>query len=72
MVVWLEIETWVIGKGGTKGGGQKGVSGWEKRYGGCWILWPLCVLGCISAVVVEDACVRDCKGLGVCIVGTVS
>jgi hypothetical protein len=35
-------------------------------------LWPLCVLGYISAVVVEDGCVRDCSVLGMCMVGTVS
>jgi hypothetical protein len=34
MVIWLEIETWVIGKGSTKRGGRKG-AGWEKRYGFC-------------------------------------
>jgi hypothetical protein len=44
--------------------------GWVKRYRGCWFLWPLCVFGFIS-VVVECVCVRDCKGLGLCIVGTV-
>jgi hypothetical protein len=29
------------------------------------------VFGCISVVVVEGACVRDCRGLGFCTVGTV-
>jgi hypothetical protein len=29
------------------------------------------VLGCISAVVVEGACVMDYRGPGLCIVGTV-
>jgi hypothetical protein len=33
-------------------------------------LWLLCVFGWIS-VVVEGACVRDCRGLGLCTVGTV-
>jgi hypothetical protein len=42
-----------------------------KSYGGCWVLWPLCVLGFISVVVVEGACVQDCRGLGLCTVGTV-
>jgi hypothetical protein len=41
-----------------------------KRYGSCWFLWPLCVFGCIS-VVVESVCVRNCRGLGFCTVGTV-
>jgi hypothetical protein len=30
-----------------------------------------CVFGCISIVVTETACVRDCRGLGLCTVGTV-
>jgi hypothetical protein len=37
---------------------------------GCWGLWPLCVFGCISTVV-EGACVRDCRWLRLCMVGTV-
>jgi hypothetical protein len=40
-------------------------------YGGCWVLWPLSVFVCISAVIVESARVRECKDLGLCIVGTV-
>jgi hypothetical protein len=51
-------------------GGKRG--GWGKRYGGCWVLWPLCELGCISVIVVEGACVRDCRGPELCTVGTVS
>jgi hypothetical protein len=34
-------------------------------------LWPLCVFGCVSTVVVEGACVRDFRRLEVCTVGTV-
>jgi hypothetical protein len=34
-------------------------------------LWPLCVFGCISVVVVGGICVRDCRGLELCAVGTV-
>jgi hypothetical protein len=41
-----------------------GVGEWGKQCGGCWVLWSLCVFGCISVVVVEGACVRDCRGLG--------
>jgi hypothetical protein len=41
------------------------------RYGGCWIWQPLCVFGCISIVVAEGICVKDCRGLGLCAVGTV-
>jgi hypothetical protein len=29
------------------------------------------VFGCISVVVLEGACVRDCRGLVLCTVGTV-
>jgi hypothetical protein len=32
---------------------------------------PLCVFGCLYGVVVESACVRDFRGLGLCRVGTV-
>jgi hypothetical protein len=39
--------------------------------GGCCFLWPLCVLECISVTVVYGACVRDCRGLGLCKVGMV-
>jgi hypothetical protein len=28
------------------------------------VLGPLCVLGCSSVVVVEGACVRNCRGIG--------
>jgi hypothetical protein len=38
MVVWLEIETWIIGTGGTKMEGREWVSGWGKEYGDCWVL----------------------------------
>jgi hypothetical protein len=51
------------------GGGERwgmGEGWWlGKRYAGCWVLWPLCVFGCISVVVVEGVCVRDCRGAGV-------
>jgi hypothetical protein len=65
MVIRLVIDFGGTGKGGTKR------SGWVKRYGGFWILWPLCVWGYISVVVVEGVCVRDCRGLGLYTVGTV-
>jgi hypothetical protein len=42
-----------------------------KRYGGSWGLWPLFVFECISFVVVDGACVKDCRGLGLCTVGAV-
>jgi hypothetical protein len=31
-----------------------------------------CVCGCFPVVVVEDVYVRDCRGLGLCKVGTIS
>jgi hypothetical protein len=39
--------------------------------GGYRVLGPLCVIVSISAIVVEGAYVRDCKGMGMCTVGTV-
>jgi hypothetical protein len=69
MVVWLEIENWVICKGSAKREWKGwGLVGGEK-YGGCLVLWPLCVLGYIYAVALEDACVWDYRRLG-CTVGT--
>jgi hypothetical protein len=47
-----------------KGGVGKGLGRWGKNYGGC-------MFGCIYVIVEEGVCVRDCKGLGLCIVGTV-
>jgi hypothetical protein len=29
------------------------VGEWGKHCRGCWVLWPLCVFGCISVVVVQ-------------------
>jgi hypothetical protein len=40
------------------------VGEWGKQCGDCWFLWSLCVFGYISVVVVEGACVWDCRGLG--------
>jgi hypothetical protein len=72
MFIRLGIETWVIIKAGTKSGEQKkGVNDYGKRYGGCWVLMPLCVLRCISAVVAEGTCVKDFRRQGLCTVGTV-
>jgi hypothetical protein len=42
-----------------------------KWYGGCWVLWPLCVFEWTSVVIGESACVRDCRWLGLYIVGIV-
>jgi hypothetical protein len=54
LVIRLDVEIWVIGKGGTKKGGwERG--GWGKRNRGFWVSWPLCVFGRISVVVVEGA-----------------
>jgi hypothetical protein len=45
------------------------VSG-RNSAGSAVFLWSLCVFGCIS-VVIEGACVRDCRDLGLCKVGAV-
>jgi hypothetical protein len=45
----------------TSGGWEK-VGGWVEGYQGCWVLWSLCVFGCISVVVVEGVCVRGLQG----------
>jgi hypothetical protein len=55
MVIRLDIETWVIDKGGTKKGVIKGGDWWRKWYGDFLVLWLLCVFVCISVVVVEGA-----------------
>jgi hypothetical protein len=52
-----------------KGEVGSGVGVWRKHCGGCWFFWSLYVFGCISVVVVEGACVRDCRDLGLCKVG---
>jgi hypothetical protein len=43
MVVWLEIETWVLGKGGTKTEGGKG--GWVRED--IWGLLGFVALVCV-------------------------
>jgi hypothetical protein len=42
---------------------------WEAVQVCCFFCGP-CVFGCVS-VVVEGACARGCKGLGMCNVGIV-
>jgi hypothetical protein len=54
-----------------KGRTGKGVVERRKRYRACWDFGPLCVFGYISFVVVEGACVRHYRGLGLYIVGTI-
>jgi hypothetical protein len=44
---------------------------WGKRCEGCWVLSPLCLLGCIFVVVMEGTCVKDYRDLGLCAVGIV-
>jgi hypothetical protein len=43
-----------------------------EAVGGLLVLLSLCGFGCISAVVEEDVCIRDCRCLGLCKVGIVS
>jgi hypothetical protein len=45
-----------------------GVGEWGKHCRGFWFL---SVFGYISVVIVELACVRDCRGVGLCKVGIV-
>jgi hypothetical protein len=47
------------------------MSGWVDIYGDCWVLWTLCVFGCISFVITDSVCIRDCNSLGLCAVGEV-
>jgi hypothetical protein len=65
MVIWLEIESWVISKDGPKGGVERVWDWWGKRYGVCWVLGPFCVFWYISAVVVEGAVSGIAEGWGV-------
>jgi hypothetical protein len=69
MVIRLVVNFGELVKVALKKGGKKGWMG--KRYGGSWGLWPLFVFECISFVVVDGACVKDCRGLGLCTVGAV-
>jgi hypothetical protein len=41
-----------------------------KRCRAYGVLGPSFVLGCSSVLVVEGACVRDCRRIGVCGAGT--
>jgi hypothetical protein len=47
------------------------VTEWRKQCEGCCFLWSFFVFCYTSVVVVEGACVRDCRGLGLCKVGIV-
>jgi hypothetical protein len=39
-VIRLDIDIWEIEGGRKRRNGKRG--GWmQKRYGGCWVLWPL-------------------------------
>jgi hypothetical protein len=51
MVIRLVIDFGKLIKVVLKREVGKGVDKWGRRYGGCWVLWPLCVFGCISVVV---------------------
>jgi hypothetical protein len=45
-----------------KEGQKQEYSEWGKWCEDCRVLEPLSVFGCSSSVVVEGACVRDCRG----------
>jgi hypothetical protein len=72
MVIRLVIDFWELVKVALKAGrGGKMIGEWGKMCGGFWVLWLLCVFGFIFVVVVEGACVRECRDLGSYTVGTV-
>jgi hypothetical protein len=71
VVIKVDIEICEIAKSGINKVAEKRICWWRIKYESGWVLWPLCVFGCISVVVVEDACVRDCRGLWLCTVGTI-
>jgi hypothetical protein len=54
-VIRLVTDLEELVKVALKRGVGKGIGGWGKWDGGCWVLWPLCVCVCISVVVVEGA-----------------
>jgi hypothetical protein len=70
-VIRLNREIWVIAKGGTKKREQEmlHVSGRRGMLVAGFV--SLVCVGCISVIVVKGNCVRDCRGLGLCTVGTV-
>jgi hypothetical protein len=53
---------------GLKGEVGNEVGEWGMQCGSWWLLWSVCLFGCISFVV-ECACVRYCRGLCLCKVG---
>jgi hypothetical protein len=55
-------------KAGIERGGWGGLG---KGYGAFWVLWLLCVFGCISSAAVDGACVSDYRGLEMCMFHTV-
>jgi hypothetical protein len=71
-IVCIEINTWVILKGGMEGEDRNGdgVRG-EEMWGLEGFRALMCVRVYSSVVIVEGAFVRDCRGIGVCRVGAV-
>jgi hypothetical protein len=70
MVIRLDIGIWVTGKGGTERGVGKAGHGLGKRNGSAEFVALVCVwvdVHCCNG----SACIRDCRGLGLCAVGTV-
>jgi hypothetical protein len=69
-VVWIEVEIWVISKGGAKEGAERR-DGVGEEVWGYRVLGLLYMLEYSSAVIVKGACVRDCREMGFCMFGTV-
>jgi hypothetical protein len=69
MVIRLHIEIWEIVKSSTKR--QDGEKGWVGGGRGLEASGFYGMFGCVSVVAVEGVCVRDCRGLQLCIVGIV-
>jgi hypothetical protein len=73
MVIRLVIDYGELVRVTLKKGWVVGIRmvGWVESYRCCWGLWPVCVFRCVSVAVMEGVCVRDCRRLGLCMVGRV-
>jgi hypothetical protein len=73
MVIRLDIEIWVIGKGGIKKGGGKKRSGWVGEE--VWVLLGFVALVCVWVYFCYcsgGSLCQGLQGLAFCMVGTAS